>query len=197
MDPQEFKSFSTHIEVHVSLGKDGRPTQSALWLGVAWLLASRSTCKRRGVGCVLVDSLGQVLSTGYNGVAHGQPHCNERTGIKPLYPKPVMYENIAAMIQVDYPHACAGAAAASGTDLEGCEAIHAEQNALLQCRDVQAIHTVYVTHSPCLHCLKMLLNTGAKRIIYEVPYPGEERARALWEGSRGVGTFQWSQLKPD
>jgi hypothetical protein len=38
----------------------------------------------------------------------------------------------------------------SGTGLDVCEAIHAEQNALLQCKDVEQIDTAYVTAMPCM-----------------------------------------------
>jgi len=82
--------------------------------------------------------------------------------------------------RIIYPHACSGAAAESGTMLDSCEAIHAEQNALLQCQDVRQIHTCYVTTSPCVTCTKLLLNTSCQRIIYQLPYPQPE-AKALWE----------------
>ena len=29
---------------------------------------------------------------------------------------------------------------------------------------------MYVTHTPCIHCLKVLVNTGVKRVFYEKPY---------------------------
>jgi len=55
------------------------------------------------------------------------------------------------------------AARASG----GCHAIHAEQNALLQCSDVASIKICYVTTSPCMTCAKLLSNTGCKLIVYD------------------------------
>ena len=87
----------------------------------------------------------------------------------------------------NYPHACSGAFSPSGTNLDGCEAIHAEQNALLQCRDVREIHTCYCTASPCVTCTKLLLNTGCMRVVFleEYPHPaaGElwTRAGRVWE----------------
>ena len=45
-------------------------------LKLALLTAQRTTCCRRAVGCVLLNARGHVLSTGYNGVAAGLPHCN-------------------------------------------------------------------------------------------------------------------------
>ena len=29
---------------------------------------------------------------------------------------------------------------------------------------------IYVTHTPCIHCLKVLINTGIKRVFYEKEY---------------------------
>jgi dCMP deaminase len=29
---------------------------------------------------------------------------------------------------------------------------------------------IYITHTPCIHCLKVLVNTGIKSVYYESPY---------------------------
>lgn len=29
---------------------------------------------------------------------------------------------------------------------------------------------IYVTHTPCIHCFKTLVNTGIKRMVYAKPY---------------------------
>lgn len=126
-----------------------RPTHDEYFLRMAWLVSERGTCARRKVGCVLVNERNQVIATGYNGVAAGLPHCNHHDPDHPL----------------GFPFACEGAHAPSGVDLDKCEAIHAEQNALLQCGDVYQIHTAYVTTSPCIHCIKLLLNTSCQRIV--------------------------------
>lgn len=77
-------------------------------------------------------------------------------------------------------HACSGAGLPSGQGLDKCEAIHAEQNALLQCKDVFEIDTCYVTVSPCVTCTKLLLNTACQRIVFLEEYPQKD-ARLLWE----------------
>lgn len=110
--------------------------------------AQRSTCARRQVGCVLTNAKGHILATGFNGVASGMPHCRELTTSK-----------------------CPGADAKSGADLDSCYAIHAETNALLQCPDVWSIDTAYCTSLPCIHCLKLLMNTSCNRIVYIEGYP--------------------------
>ncbi len=59
------------------------------------------------------------------------------------------------------------------------EVIHAEQNALLQCRNVQEIAVAYVTTQPCMTCTKLLLNTSCHTIIYNEPYVHQQAAE-LW-----------------
>lgn len=161
-----------------------RPSRDEWALRLAMLTALRSTCCRRQVGCVLLSARGHVLATGYNGVAAGLPHCNQHDPFEPT----------------GFPFACEGAVAKSGTNLDGCEAIHAEQNALLQCRDVYAIETCYVMASPCMTCTKLLLNTGCQRIVFLEDYPHNEagklwtRAGRAWERlelpTGSIGTMQ-------
>lgn len=131
-----------------------RPERDEYFMAMAILAATRTTCHRRAVGCIITNSHGHVLSTGYNGVARDTPHCKGG-------------------------QLCSGANAPSGKNLDGCKAIHAEQNALLQCSDVEDIETVYVTASPCLTCVKLLLNTSCKRIVFSEKYPHTE-AKNLW-----------------
>lgn len=132
-----------------------RPSKEEYFSAMAQLVSQRGTCARRKVGAVLVDSQGHVLSTGYNGVAQGFSHCSE-----------------------DH-ESCPGVGYQSGEGLDKCGAIHAEQNALLQCKNPQEIDTVYTTTSPCIHCVKLLLNTPCKRIIFTDEYPHEE-PKKLW-----------------
>ena len=135
-----------------------RPSKDQWGIAMASLASTRSTCHRRKVGCVLVNSRGHVMATGYNGVAARMPHC------------------------IEHPEICPGRDAPSGTGLDGCQAIHAEQNALLQCKDVYAIDTCYTTASPCMTCVKLLLNTGCRRIVFMEEYP-HPQAKELWESS--------------
>lgn len=129
-----------------------RPDREDYFMSMALLVSFRSTCISRRVGCVLVNGEGHVLSTGYNGAPSGMAHCTT-TGI------------------------CQRKESPSGQGLENCVAIHAEQNALLQCRDVREIGACYVTSSPCSHCLKLLMNTACSDIFYAEPYPNEEAVR--------------------
>lgn len=140
-----------------------RPSRDEVYLRMALLVAERGTCARRQVGCVLVDSRGRILSTGYNGVAQGRPHCSEG-------------------------HPCPGACAPSGQALDKCEAIHAEQNAILLLSDPWSVDTAYVTASPCISCIKLLLGTSCRRIVCAEIYPHADALR--WWGQAGRELIQ-------
>lgn len=124
-----------------------------VWLRVAREVARLSTCARRRAGCVLLSVEGEVLSTGYNGMAAGETHCTESR--------------------------CSGAHLPSGTGLEACQALHAEWNAIAQCKDIHRVKTVYLTASPCVLCVRMLANTSATRIVFLEEYPHPESG-ARW-----------------
>lgn len=151
-----------------------RPTKDQYFMQLAQLAATRSTCIKRSVGCVLVDARGHELGTGYNGVAAGMHHCNENVG-----------RALGLGIVSDYPHACKGHDLPAGQD--SCEAVHAEQNSLLKCRDPWALDTCYVTLSPCKPCLKLLMNTSCRRIVFAAehddPWPKEQwlKMGRIWE----------------
>ena len=135
-------------EVDMDVDIIGRPTRDEYFTAMARLVSTRGACVRRQTGCVLVDKNYFVLATGYNGRPAGMENCLSRP--------------------------CAGATASSGTALHACEAIHAEANALLQCKDTQTIEVAYCTTSPCIHCIKLLANTSVKRIVFLDEYPHPE-----------------------
>lgn len=112
-------------------------------------VAERSTCKRAKVGAVIVRDK-NILATGYNGSPAGLPHCTE-VGC-------LIYESRTPSGEVE----------------ENCfRTIHAEINAIAQAakngasiRDAD----IYITHTPCIHCFKVVINTGIRRVFFEKPY---------------------------
>lgn len=141
-----------------------RPSINETMLLVATSLAQRATCRKLKVGCVIVDKYNKIIGTGYNGVPMGMVHCTDEP--------------------------CAGVHAPKGSDL--CEAVHAEQNALMQCTDVRSIKTVYITHAPCMRCTKLLLNTSCETIVFLDDLHVEEPAERLW---RRAGR-NWRLFRP-
>ena len=130
-----------------------RPTIDEYYIEMVKLVASRGTCLRRKVGCILVDDKNRLISCGYNGGAPGAHHC------------------------IDAP--CGGHLSAPGTNLSACRSSHAEQSALLYCPDVLKIKTAYVTASPCTECTKLLLLTSCQRVVFIDEYP-QPLAKQWW-----------------
>ena len=126
-----------------------RPSWDQYFMTITRQVAERSTCTRAKVGAVIVRDK-NILATGYNGSPAGMPHCLD-VGC-------LVYKSTTP----------------SGEIEDNCfRTIHAEINAIAQAaRNGSAIHdaAVYITHSPCIHCLKVLVNTGVKRVFYEKPY---------------------------
>lgn len=120
-----------------------RPDVDEYFLKIASVVAERATCRRHHVGAVAVKDK-HILATGYNGAAAGLKDCLELGCLRDEMKIP------------------------SGTRHEICRGIHAEQNAIIQA----SLHgvslegaTVYVTHTPCILCAKMLANAKIKRFV--------------------------------
>jgi len=121
-------------------------------MAMAELASKRSTCIRRQVGAVLVKD-NQVLSTGYNGAPKGLPNCCD------------LNECLRQTMNIP-----------SGQRHELCRAVHAENNAITQCA-VNGVSckgaTLYVTASPCIMCIKQIINAGIVKIVASEIYPDE------------------------
>lgn len=134
-----------------------RPSWDVYFSQMTQVVSQRGGCCRRRVGAILVDKDHNTLATGYNGKAAGLVNC------------------------LDCP--CSGASCASGEGLSGCEAIHAEINALIRCRNVKEIHTTYVTCSPCVDCINVLLGTSCQRIVFTEAYKHNSESERRWLAS--------------
>ncbi|MDR3237138.1 MAG: cytidine/deoxycytidylate deaminase family protein [Spirochaetia bacterium] len=125
-----------------------RPSWDDYFMTIAKDVATRSTCLRRNVGAVIVKGK-RILATGYNGPPSGISHCTPETCLR---------------TKLNVP---------SGERHELCRGLHAEQNAIIQAAShgVQINGAViYVTHSPCSICTKMLINSGIKTFITQSQY---------------------------
>ena len=126
-----------------------RPSWDEYFIEITRLVAKRSTCLRRQVGAVLVKDK-NILATGYNGSPAGLPHCLD----------------VGCLVYRSQTP--------NGDWEENCfRTIHAEINAIAQAaRHGVGIReaAIYITHTPCIHCFKVLINTGITRICYEKPY---------------------------
>lgn len=129
-----------------------RPTRDEVMMGVAHEFAALGTCDRLQVGAVIHRS-GRVISTGYNGVPSGLPHCTHSAE------EPAIGEE------------------------RGCQiAVHAEANAIAwAARYGLAIHgcDLTVTHMPCVDCSKLIINAGLLSVTFRHPYRKTEGIELL------------------
>ena len=136
-----------------------RPSYDEYFMEMAHVVSKRSTCMRRKVGAILVKDK-HILSTGYNGAPKGLKHCSE----------------VGCLRQdLNVP---------SGQRHELCRGLHAEQNAIIQAAVFGVSikgSTLYCTNTPCVVCVKMLINAGVQEIIYSGEYPDKLAKKMLTE----------------
>jgi len=107
-------------------------------------VASRATCDRLHVGCVLVRDK-RILATGYNGSLPGADHCDDAGHL-------MMDGHCVATAHAE-TNAVANAARAGVSTVDS---------------------VAFVTHTPCWNCLKNLVAAGVTRIVFEIAYPNVE-----------------------
>jgi dCMP deaminase len=106
------------------------------FMGIARVVATRSTCDRKNVGAVIVRDR-TILSTGYNGSIRGMPHCDEAGHMMEAgHCVATIHAETNAILQ----------AAKNGVRIEGAQ--------------------IYTTASPCWNCFKMIANSGISTIYY-------------------------------
>jgi dCMP deaminase len=121
-----------------------RPSWDTYFMATALLMASRSSCERLQVGCVIVSSGEQknrIIAAGYNGFLPGAPH---RSRVRDGHEQATVHAEQNAICD----------AARRGVSLEGA--------------------TVYITHFPCINCAKILSAAGIRCIKYHSDYRNDE-----------------------
>lgn len=152
---------------------DKRPSWDEYFMKITNDVATRATCVKRQVGAIIVKD-NHMLASGYNGSPKGFVHCTEETCIRK---------------QMNVP---------SGQRHELCRGLHAEQNAIIQA----AVHgvkidgsTLYCTYQPCVICVKMMINAGIVRLVYEGGYPDELASQMLKESNMEVVQYESRLLR--
>ncbi|NMA49068.1 MAG: CMP deaminase [Tissierellia bacterium] len=122
------------------------------FMEITELVASRSTCDRAWVGCVLVNSSNRIVSTGYNGSISGNPHCNDvGHTMRDGHCIATIHAEMNALLYC----------AKEGIPVKNCSA--------------------YVTHFPCLNCTKALIQAGINKIYFKNGYRVDDYAIVLLE----------------
>ncbi len=138
------RQSGTHRNVATSAER-GRPAWDEYFLAMANCVATRATCDRKHVGAIIVDKRMRIISTGYNGSAKGQPHCDDEGHL---------------LKEVDGRESCV-------------RTLHAESNALDDAGRRADGGTIYVTVIPCFNCAKRIVNAGITRVIWSELYQSQ------------------------
>lgn len=134
---------------------------------IAYLVAERSTCLRRSVGCVIVKDK-RILSTGYNGAPSKVEHCIKLGCLRE---------------KLNIP---------SGERHELCRGLHGEQNAIIQAAKMGVSierAVIYITNFPCFICSKQIINAGIKEVVYANYYNDKMSKEILEEAKIKVRKF--------
>ena len=129
-----------------------RKSWDTYFMQITEIVASRSTCDRAFVGCVLVNKDHRIVSTGYNGSVAGNPHCDDvGHTMRDGHCIATIHAEMNAILYC----------AKEGIPTKGT--------------------ICYVTHFPCLNCTKALIQAGICEIIYKDDYRVDEYAVELFE----------------
>nr|WP_296153858.1 cytidine/deoxycytidylate deaminase family protein [uncultured Peptoniphilus sp.] len=129
-----------------------RKSWDSYFMKITEMVASRSTCDRALVGCVLVNRDHRIVSTGYNGSVSGNPHCDDvGHTMRDGHCIATIHAEMNAILYC----------AKEGIPTKGT--------------------ICYVTHFPCLNCTKALIQAGICEIIYKNDYRVDNYAVELFE----------------
>lgn len=101
-----------------------------------------ATCGKRQYAAVLVDELGHIVGTGYNGGPRGMKHCVDGGCPRLTNQSP------------------------NGSSYDDCIAIHAEANAFLHSDYSAKPVKLYVNGPPCFGCAKLIANSTVTDVYY-------------------------------
>ena len=122
------------------------------FMDLAKMVATRGTCDRAYVGCVLVNKDNRIVSTGYNGSISGNPQCDEiGHTMRDGHCIATIHAEMNALLYC----------AKEGISVKGAKC--------------------YVTHFPCLNCTKALIQAGITAIYYHEAYRLDDYALEILE----------------
>ena len=178
---EAYLKLKAKIEKYIGLftgtATDKSPTEVEAIMCMAYSNSLRSSCLKRKVGAVIVDSKGNVFSSGYNEVPFLEKPCLNMYG--GCY-RSVSKKKIEDLFnEKGTPGDLKGNVMARVKLLEKCRALHAEENAILNIARfgsaaVLKDATLYTTTYPCNLCANKIAQVGIRKVVYYEPYPVEE-----------------------
>ena len=136
-----------------------RPDLDAYFINIATAVSARGDCLRDKVGCVIVDRMNRIISTGYNGTYARKPGCTDGACIRGNL---ILKRSLRGNLHDAEDHTLAARIVALD-----CETFHAEFNACVYIRPTHTgPFTAYVTRKPCDECHELLVRHGVGWIVY-------------------------------
>ena len=127
-----------------------RMSWNEYFMEICKMVATRSTCDRAEVGCVIVNDDNRIVSSGYNGSISRNPHCNDvGHTMRDNHCIATIHAEMNALLYC----------AKEGIAVKDC--------------------IIYVTHFPCLNCTKALIQAGIKAIYFMNDYRIDDYAIEL------------------
>lgn len=159
------------------------------YLNVAKLCANNSYARRLQVGAVIVKD-NQIMSDGFNGTPSGfENNCETETINSGEHCHPYECFNCKDFSNGEHCLKCEQRKVKLTTKPE---VLHAESNAILKCakygRPTNG-STLYITHSPCIECAKLIIQAGIKRVVYLEDYHKNEGINLLKKANIDVEKY--------
>lgn len=177
--------FSHLTSLNLPSSERLRPCWDTYFLRLCNLASLRSNCMKRRVGAVLVAS-NRILATGYNGTPSGLRNCNQGGCARCNNTLPSASPSARPGLERTGSSAC-------GQNLEECLCLHAEENALLEAgrgKIAAGGATMYCNTCPCLRCAVKIVQTGIRRVVYQLEYSMDERTKSIFREA-GVEFLQF------
>ena len=185
----DYKTLCLEVKKYIEIieGKMAfKPSVYETCMAMAYAVSMRSSCLKRHVGAVIVDSEGNIFSSGYNEVPSTQRPCISAYGLcyrdklKQEF-KQQLARDIAEKSDQDKAYA---SFKKSFKILDYCKSLHAEENAILNVARIGASSalrsaTLYTSTYPCNLCANKIAQVGIKEVVYFEPYPMPEAKKIL------------------
>lgn len=203
---KDLENFNSRLEKYISIIENSKkyppgPMESDMTEAVVESL--KSGCRHRKVGAVIKKDRA-TISSGYNGSPGKTALC---TSLSYCYRDFMeICKDCQTPLQITMTKCikCKKEVAIEQREvlkkhLDLCQAIHAEERAILQVSRLGGNSlkdcTLYTTLFPCLLCAKMIVEVGIREVIFIDPYPYENALIVLRKGNVEVTKFEGIKAK--
>ena len=161
------------------------------YMDVADRTSKLSSAIRRQVGAVIVKD-NRILSYGYNGMPTGWDNtCENKEYMNAAKAGFMPQEDILEKFPYEEYDNTVGANRRFGLVTKD-EVLHAESNAIAKVSgstESSEDATLFVTTAPCIHCAKMIFQSGIKNVFYRDTYRDEAGIEFLQKGGVSVTRY--------